>query len=169
MENNLVYKITNPKGRIYIGQTTNFQKRKSRYKEMEKWDKFKQPIIGASIKKYGLAAHTISIIEENIELENLNEREIYWIEFYKSNNYKYPELLGMNCTCGGDVQIMEEITKEKLSVNSKNNVEIYQYALNGLFIQSFRSATFAAKQLNCTSRGIQSCLDNHAKTAYNYQ
>lgn len=169
MEIGVIYIIVNPNGRIYIGQTKNFKKRISQYKEMEKLDKLKQPIIGESIKKYGLDKHNIDILENNISENNLNSRELYWIEFFKSNYYKYPNLKGMNCTDGGDVTIMSEETKQKISENSKKNIEINQYDLDGNFIKTWRSANFASKELKVGRKGIQNCLDKLSKTSANSQ
>ena len=42
----------------------------------------------------------------------------------------------MNCTDGGDVTIMSEETKQKISENSKKNIEINQYDLDGNFIKT---------------------------------
>lgn len=169
MEIGVIYIIVNPNGRIYIGQTENFRKRISQYKEMEKLDKLKQPIIGESIKKYGLDKHNIDILENNIAEDDLNFRESYWIEFFKSNCYKYPNLRGMNCTEGGDFTAISDEVKRKLSENSKSNIEIYQYDLDGNFIKEWRSATFASKELKVGRKGIQNCLDKIAKTSANSQ
>lgn len=52
-----------------------------------------------SIKKYGFESFTI---DEEIDVadnkEELLLKERYWINYYKSNNYKY----GYNCTSGGE-------------------------------------------------------------------
>jgi len=73
-----IYKITSPSGKIYIGQTTNFIKRKNYYKNGAKPYQVR---IHNSLQKYGYDAHTIEFIEECL-VENLNERERYWQDFY---------------------------------------------------------------------------------------
>jgi group I intron endonuclease len=73
-----IYKITNPKGKIYIGQSINIEKRWKRYKD---WINHSQPIIYRSFQKYGLENHKFEIIEEcNIEI--LDEKEVYWKQYY---------------------------------------------------------------------------------------
>jgi group I intron endonuclease len=73
-----IYKITNPNGRIYIGQTTNIKTRWNKYKKLTCKD---QPSIYSSLKKYGPENHVFEIIEEcNINI--LDEREIYWGEHF---------------------------------------------------------------------------------------
>jgi len=165
----VIYKITNPNSRIYIGQTKNFKKRLGHYKEMENLEKLKQPIIGNSIKKYSFDNHIIEIIEECDCFEKLNERESFWIEYYKSNCYKYPELRGMNCSDGGDVIQLEDITKQKLSEQSKSNIEIHQYDLEGFYISSWRSTNFAVKELKVPRGSLQKCLKGLSHTSGGFQ
>lgn len=54
-----IYKITNPNGKIYIGQSTNIDKRFYRYKRLECKGQIK---LYNSLKKYGWDAHIIEII-----------------------------------------------------------------------------------------------------------
>lgn len=91
-----IYKITNLiNSKVYIGQTR--QSLKDRwYKHCQKqYDKyhFNMPIKQA-IFKYGKDNFKIELIEE-CSIELLNEREIYWIQYYDSYNKGY------NCTKGG--------------------------------------------------------------------
>jgi group I intron endonuclease len=89
-----IYKITNPKGKIYIGQSTNIE---------ERWEKGHKYSSGCgqklknSFKKYGWENHKKEIIEE-CSVEELSNRETHWIEYY--NSYKK----GLNSTPKGGVQ-----------------------------------------------------------------
>jgi group I intron endonuclease len=73
-----IYKITNPNGRIYIGQSTNILLRWGKYKKLHCKD---QPSLYNSLLKYGVENHTFDIVEECI-IELLDKREIYWGEYY---------------------------------------------------------------------------------------
>ena len=73
-----IYKITNPNGRIYIGQTTDIKTRWNKYKKLSCKD---QPSLYASLIKHKPENHIFEIIEECSE-HNLDEREIYWGEYY---------------------------------------------------------------------------------------
>ena len=53
-------------------------------------------IIKESIKKYGKDNFIKITLEECLNLEGLNSREIYWINFFKSTKYGY------NIGLGGD-------------------------------------------------------------------
>lgn len=99
-----IYTIINPKGARYIGRTCNFIKRVQKYKCID--ETHKQPLICRSIKKYGFINHQFLVIDEiNGTLEDVNNREIFWIDYYKCNNSKYPELGGLNLTDGGGGQL----------------------------------------------------------------
>jgi len=74
-----IYKITNPKGGVYIGQSTNIENRKSDYISGRCKGQVK---LYRSIIKYGFELHLFEVIEE-CEIDLLNERERYWQDFYK--------------------------------------------------------------------------------------
>lgn len=74
-----IYKIVNPDGKVYIGQTKDFDKRLEDHKS-RKNKKAKR--LNESISLHGLKLHKISIIEE-CDVEDLNCRERHWQEHYK--------------------------------------------------------------------------------------
>ncbi len=74
-----IYKITNPKGKIYIGQAIDIDKRWKQYYSLDK--SCIGPIILNSLKKYKPENHIFDKLEECI-LEQLNERETYWKQYH---------------------------------------------------------------------------------------
>lgn len=121
-----IYKLTSPSGRIYIGQTIDFKNRISHYKRL---DCKSQRLVYNSILKYGYDYHVIEIIEE-LEINNLDSREIYWIEFYKSNRNKYPDNKGLNlCEGGSSIRGYKQTPEqlEKLSKIRKGKVTTLGY------------------------------------------
>lgn len=87
-----IYKITNNiNGKIYIGQSNNPERRFKEHIRDECTS-----LIHNAIKLYGVENFTLNIIEKDIE--NYNEREKYWILFYKSNKRGF----GYNITDGGE-------------------------------------------------------------------
>jgi group I intron endonuclease len=79
-----VYKITNPNGRIYIGQSINII---GRWKVYEKKQAKKQPKLFKSLCKYGYNSHTFEILEI-CDHSLLYEREVFFKKYYlgKFNN-----------------------------------------------------------------------------------
>lgn len=111
MINWTIYKIVSPSGRVYVGKTSDFKERMYYYKlGICK----RQPLIKASINKYGFLNHSVEILEqfEDIEVKKANQREIFWIAFYKSNKCKYPQYRGLNLTDGGDGIVGYKHTEE---------------------------------------------------------
>ena len=80
-----IYKITNPNGRIYIGQSTNVKDRWKKYSKLFCKD---QPSLYSSLKKYGWENHIKEIIEE-CEVNDLDSREIYWGKHYNVLSNKH--------------------------------------------------------------------------------
>lgn len=108
-----IYKITNPNGNVYIGQSTNLSERFREYKKVRCKTQIK---LYASFIKYGFSNHNIEIIEY-CDSSALNEREIFHISFF--NSYKN----GLNGTFGGNG--ITDAVKEKISKSAlghKRNV-----------------------------------------------
>lgn len=93
-----IYQITNNvNGKIYVGKTTknNIQERwEEHLKDYKKPRCEKRPLYDA-MNKYGSENFSIKELEK-CSLEELNDKEIYWIE--KLGSFKY----GYNATAGGD-------------------------------------------------------------------
>jgi len=95
----VIYKLTSPSGKIYVGKTYNLRKRVNSHKASIKKDK--NYVLINSIRKHGWDNHFLEVIEE-VEDDLLNDREIYWIK--ELNTYYQDNDLGMNMTRGGDGQ-----------------------------------------------------------------
>ena len=106
----VIYKITSPTGKIYIGQTWNWKTRENFYKTLNCKT---QTGIYNSLLKYGYFAHSIEIICEfpnDILQETLDKYEfIYW-EMYKNCGIKL-----LNCREPGKGGKFSEESKQKLS------------------------------------------------------
>ena len=74
-----IYKITNPNGKVYIGQSIDIDKRWNKYKVKNCKPQIR---LYNSLNKYKPENHVFEVIEKCL-LEQLNEREIYWIEKLK--------------------------------------------------------------------------------------
>lgn len=108
-----IYKTTNlVNGKIYIGQ--------------HKKDKFDNNYIGSgiyltrAINKYGFENFFCEIIDKCSSQNELNEKEIYWIEYYNSRNPK----IGYNLHKGGLGGIGGSVKGRKLSEKTKKKMSI---------------------------------------------
>lgn len=93
-----IYKITNLiNGKVYIGQSRDISKRwnahRSRAFNFNANDYEK--VLYRAIRKYGLENFIFEIIE-TCPIQNLNERENYWIKYYNSNDTKFGYNLSLN-------------------------------------------------------------------------
>lgn len=104
-----IYKITNPKGRIYIGQSINLIKRIKYYRNLNVSKS--QIRLNRSLNKYGYDSHTFEILEE-CDIKNLNERERYYQDLYNATDKK-----NLNCsltTSKNKSGKLSEETKQKI-------------------------------------------------------
>ena len=101
-----IYKIINPKGKIYIGQSTNIEKRFKYYKRLQ--CKGQQKLYN-SLSKYGPENHIFEIIEECI-ICIINERENHWMDFYNSR------INGLNIKGGGIGGTWSKEMKDRMKV-----------------------------------------------------
>ena len=182
-----IYKITNPTNKIYIGQSVDIKHRTKQYKNLNVKS---QPAIYNSIKKYGWEKHKFEIIEQ-CTLELLNEREVYWGNYYNvlSSN-------GLNCRLGNAGGKMNEKAKKNISkaltgrktpwnkermskvgksnkgkarsTDFKNNVRknnskpILQYSMDMELIKEWECGFDAARYLGKGNAAISECTNGKA-------
>lgn len=121
-----IYKLISPNNKIYIGQSIKIEQRwidhKRRAKKNSSRHSFK---LYNSIRKYGWENFKKEIVEECLS-DQLNAREIYYINLYDSVN------LGLNGREGGNSNWkVTQTTKDKLryanlgKYNGLQNIEFY--------------------------------------------
>jgi group I intron endonuclease len=172
-----IYKITNPKRKIYIGQSIHIEKRFDQYKYNITSQQTK---LYNSLKKYGYENHIFEIIEE-CSLEFLNEKETYWKQHYLNlfkNNWSkvlFHDLYDL----GGGPKSEETIkkmkkfqsnrtTEHKNKISKSKQKPVLQYNLEGKFIKEWPSAKhYALKNNLISSSAITFCLKKKSPSAYN--
>jgi len=108
-----IYKITNPKGKVYIGQSRNIKKRFNSYKNIHCRYQIK---LKNSLIKYGSENHKFEVIEE-CDFMVLNIRERYWQDFYKCIDRDY----GLNLILTQTEErprVLSEETRRRMSIAS---------------------------------------------------
>lgn len=178
-----IYKITNPKGKIYIGQSIDINHRLGKYKRLN-GNIFSQKKIYNSLIKYGIENHNFEVIEE-CSAEVLNEKEIYYIKKYDS--YKK----GLNMQPGGKSFPKSEEFKEKLrkpkpigfaermskimtgkkqsletkiKKNNKIKKPIIQLDMNNNYIKEWKGSIDASIELNIDRGSLTQCLKGKNKS-----
>lgn len=129
-----IYKITNKiNNKVYVGKTIyNVQKRWRQHIQESKKERSKNRPLYKAINKYGVENFIVEIIEE-CDVSQLSEREIYWIQLYRSYVGWKPNQ-GYNATLGGDGKFYCDYDK------------IYQLWLNGHTFQEIQTITGYAKE-----------------------
>ncbi len=107
--------------KIYVGKTgMNFGDRWDSHKALLKSGKHDNPHLQNAWNKYGAENFEFFIIEE-CSLEQLNEREMYWIEYYRELDLSY------NIHDGGDggINLGKHLSAEtKKKIGEKNKVNM---------------------------------------------
>lgn len=113
-----IYKITNSiTGKIYIGQAQNLKRRIAEHGWQCKQSSGSFYFHNA-IKKYGYENFYAELLEKVDDLKLLNEREQYWMDFYKSYNKKFGyNTCSIAGSCRGNKATDE--TRKKLSDSLK--------------------------------------------------
>ena len=122
----VIYKLTSPSGKVYIGQSINFKNRLNKYKNTT--TKSIGNYLFNAIQKYGFDNFNVEILAV-IELDDditvtkmeLDRLEIYYIQKLDSFNNGY------NLTAGGGgsfKRIISEETRMKISTSNKGKNSI---------------------------------------------
>ncbi len=118
-----IYRIINQTtGKSYVGQSVNIRKRKIQHFSNLKCGKHENDYLQKSFNKYGREAFDFEVLEDtkNLTQDTINNREQYWIKYYKSFNEGY------NLTKGGDgtqgrIFSQEERRKRSIKMTGKGN------------------------------------------------
>lgn len=111
-----IYKITNKlNNKAYIGQSNDIERR---FREHQTKGEASRIPLDIAIQKYGKENFLYEVLEE-CEIEQLNEKESYWITTLETH------LKGYNCNAGGEQSsIGESNGKAKLTVEDVKKIRI---------------------------------------------
>lgn len=110
----IIYKITSPSGKIYIGKTSRSAKVRWREHIRRARSDSKFPLCQA-IRKYGPNSFKTEELLSVLNPSDVDFYEIYFIIHHKS---MLPEI-GYNCTYGGEGILHTEQSKQKISLAKK--------------------------------------------------
>ena len=140
MNNYIIYIHKNKvNGKIYVGQTCQ--------QPNERWRNgfgyIQCPKFWKAIVKYGWDNFEHIILETDLTLEQANEKERYYIQYYNSNSKE-----GYNCDIGGNNQHMSEEHKQHIQQGIEKSIGRPVICLNNLKI--YPSAAAAERDTGCT-------------------
>ena len=111
----LVYKITNTlNGKVYIGQTV----RKLKIRMNDHYaaaNKKRKTAISHAISKYGKTAFAVEQIDQALTKDELDKKEIYWMDFYRSQQKK----CGYNIKDGGSAGRQPKHIREAVAAKNR--------------------------------------------------
>lgn len=159
-----IYLITNNiNNKKYVGLT--IRNPKTRWYEHIKRSKCKNLRVGSlhyDISIFGKESFSFEIIKEcSTFLEMCNEEKRYIIEM---NSFKD----GYNLNSGGKTYEVSFLIRNQMSIESVTSKEVYVYDINGIYINSFRSANEASRKLNIDSRKVFRVLSGKRKSCGGY-
>ena len=148
-----IYKITNLKGRVYVGQSLQIERRRRSYSRL---DCKRQVRLYSSLVKYGLKSHTFEIIEE-CATDQLNEKERYWQDYY---DVVGPN--GLNCKL---TDTDDKSGKHSQHTIKKRSKPVLQYTTKGMLIEEWQSGTQAGETLHISRSAISACCRGQINSA----
>lgn len=145
-----IYKIENKiNGKVYIGLSKHIKQRWWEHKNSLNKNKHPNLHLQAAWNKYGKDNFNFKILEK-CKKELLNEKEMYWINYYKSYDRKF----GYNETLGG----------EGYNIIHK----VIQFDLFGNIINVFNNVYDAEEKTGCDATAIYQCCNMKIKNPLKY-
>ena len=119
-----IYKITTTKSnKVYIGQTTkSVEERYKKHLKARNSKSKKHLHLYLAMNKYGIDTFSVEQIDTAIDQKDLNEKEIYWINYYDSINNGYniaPGGKNVNIFMSNEVKENHAIKMKSAEVRNK--------------------------------------------------
>lgn len=123
----IIYKITNQvNGKIYIGLTKHSLAQRLSQHHYDSRHGVDRPLYRA-MRKYGEDKFSAEIIDSAEDLEELKEKEKYWIKYYNSYGANGK---GYNATAGGDMTVHKPVGYTKISLKDGTIIEQFEKAID---------------------------------------
>ena len=149
----------------YIGQSESIKDRWDKHKNFLRNNKHCNKKLQNAWNFYGENSFIFYVIEE-CSIEDINQREIYWIDFYDTLNSGY------NLCFGGDGIRGYKHTPEEIQkmIKVQNPKSVYQLTIEHCVVNEFPSASTASKRTGFSRRGIEAACNrvNKQKTIGGY-
>jgi group I intron endonuclease len=107
----IIYRVTGPTGKIYIGQTVQRLERRKSFHAFRAKKGDKRQAFQIAILEHGFSSFAWEEIDQAENQEELNQKEKQWIAHYNSADPAY----GYNGTAGGIKTVYSAETRRKMS------------------------------------------------------
>lgn len=134
----------------YIGSTNNLHKRCQRHRDGLKYNYHFSKYLQRVFNKYTFRDIFIFVLER-VDLENISERESYWINYFDSVNN------GFNAVYDTQKNFINEDIKRIIS--EKNSKPVLMFTLTGEFIKEFKSVKVASIEIGDQSTNVSACCN----------
>jgi hypothetical protein len=177
-----IYKIINKiNQKIYIGSSKNIRKRWKAHRTLLNKEKHYNEYLLAAYKKYGKENFIWEVVEF-INVDKLQEREQYWINFFKSSDREkgynlcpaaYSNL-GLKHTDESRRNMSLAHLGHKHTPESRKKISesqyktVYQFDLQGNFIKKYDSLLNAENETRIPRQAISGCCRKITKSAKGY-
>lgn len=169
-----IYKITcKNNGKIYIGKTHKTAKDRWRRHVNEANNYTIDTLFARAIRKYGEDAFVIETIDSASTAKELQNKEQYWIKYYKSNIYGY------NMTPGGDGnntyerktedemnEIKNKIRNTKLGKKNPHSTKVKCKNINTKEVMHFDTVNECSAYFNKTDHSFVTKRINNPNNQY---
>lgn len=174
-----IYMWESPSGKKYIGQTKNLSFRKKQFLSKSNEYSKKNSKIDAARRKYPDFAQWKYKVLSYCKEEDLDNKEIYWINYYDTYNKGY------NMTTGGGGTPNRHPTEAEIENNRQKHLgktawnkgiefeaifkPVLQYSLDGCFLNYFNSIKEASLHTGCSRSRIGDCAHGQNKSTHGFQ
>lgn len=117
-----IYKLENKvNGKVYVGQTVQENAKMRYYSHMADARRGKKSYLLDSIRKHGKDAFDWKVIDSATSIDELNQKEQYWLEHYRQQTIVYNNREAGNNKIHSPESI-ERMRKAQLKRHRENNV-----------------------------------------------
>ena len=168
-----IYRFKNlVNGKIYIGQTiVPVRKRLIQHMTFSRpWTKSHKTYFHKALNKYGLNNFDFSVIEICSSQEELDNREKYWINYYKSTDRRF----GYNIESGGKngrkgIKLTEEHKQKLLKANlGKSRKESTKSLISKVNKDLWKNTDYKEKRLNIIRNSLATYWNEITRKVYQY-
>ena len=164
-----IYKITSPSGKVYIGQSSNVERRMTEHKYRSKTKNLK---LYSSIRKYGLENHNIEILFLSDNEYEKNRMESIYIRYYDTIESGLNHIDSFAHIGGftGKKHTVENVNKIKDRMKGKTPEAAIEKIRKKVFCQynnkHYNSLSECAKDLNVSQAYISNQYNGKSTNKY---